>query len=183
MQVMSKISTSVVPEYSENHVAERTFISEIEAQKIANWFTKNFEWIEKSTVSLLTSRKRLLGKIYPLSGQINLYGSSRGATAGTLLHELAHYKHANHSFAFITCYKELLQWWDEFSDEIIAPPAPRFVGKIEDVIEYLVDEASEGELMTKYRIGMELKEEGLNKGNAINVVMQALANAGYPVTR
>jgi len=175
---MEKMAYKVKGTCSTGHIVEKLSINFDEARKIVSWFSKNIDWITKrSEVNIFSDRKRLLGDFDSLTGNIRLFGY-KGATVGTLLHELCHFVTWNHDNSFRIAYEELTEMWDVFEEDIF-PPA--YVSNLSEVIEYLIENAEDTKVITKFEIGSELSEENLHTNENLNFVMKEIKKLGYVV--
>jgi len=184
---MEKMNYSVKGIHDIGHAAEKLAINEVEARRIANWYSKHVDWVHPASVFVKGDRVRTLGTITTVLGVkgvrgiINLYGLYRGATVGCLLHELAHFgdlPYEDHGSNFMEHYRELLKWWDEFQTEMLPQ---KFVGSIFNVLDYITDLLDEGTPLTRKLIGEELVDEGVYSLENFNFCLDYFADCGFKV--
>ncbi len=162
---------------STGHEAEGILLTLEESRKLVDFFARNIDWIETTKITIKPKRKVTLAGIWPTYCDMVVFGEEN-LVVGILLHELTHYKSINHDAKFVYYYKELLEIWEMCSEEIFPP---KFVSSLKEVIEYIIDEASEGEKITKLFVGEELKESGLNTVENFNHVVSELSELGVNV--
>lgn len=75
---------------------------------------------------------------------------------------------------------DMFDRWDTIGKESI--PKPRVKPKnLDNLLEYLMDEGSDGTVITKKMIGEELVDEGLNTADNLQYVVSFLIDAGCTV--